>query len=133
MGSIPASRTKRIFVTLRGGVFVSGEPMLLLAFVTPGNLCNSPVHKFRFWPLLGKTAHVQQVAARKVPSIQEHRRQIFGKLGNIFDAPILGLLLPSICPLCFTNTNTNTSTCNKAARCVLHAGTVARCTLNGVR
>ena len=32
VGSIPASRTKRTFATLRGGVFVGGKPMFLLAF-----------------------------------------------------------------------------------------------------
>ena len=33
MGSIPASRTKRTFATLRGGVFVGGKPMFLMAFL----------------------------------------------------------------------------------------------------
>ena len=33
VGSIPASRTKRTFATLRGGVFVDGKAMFLLAFL----------------------------------------------------------------------------------------------------
>jgi hypothetical protein len=32
VGSIPASRTKRILATLRGGVFVGGKLMFLLGF-----------------------------------------------------------------------------------------------------
>jgi hypothetical protein len=41
VGSIPASRTNCIFATLRGGVFVGGKPMLLLAF-QKNQLCRAP-------------------------------------------------------------------------------------------
>jgi hypothetical protein len=42
--------------------------------------------------LLGKTAHVQQVAARKALHVGERRRQVFGKLVNNFGTPALCLL-----------------------------------------
>ena len=60
--------------------------------MTPGQLCSSLLHKFRFWPRLGKSTHVLQIARRKTLDVWKGRPQILRKAIDHFATPALIVL-----------------------------------------